>query len=561
MYGDKPDKIVQIVPPVKKLQEEIKQEYHQKRVIAYCRVSTKQEEQLNSYETQRATYVEMINKNPDWKLVKIFADKGITGTSVKNRDEFNKMIKLCQQGKADMIITKSISRFARNTLDCLHYTRLLKQYGVDVYFEEQKIHSMQPGAEFYITIYGCIAQSESENISANVKWGKEQSAKQGKVSFHYKNFLGYKKGEDGKPVIDLEQAAVIKFIYDRFLCGDSLNEIAKKLMELKIPSPGGKEKWRCTTIHSILTNERYKGDAIINKTYVTDCLTKKVRVNKGERVKYYVKNNHPAIIDATVFDDVQRELARRSCKPKVKQVGTKTALGKYSGKYALTDLLLCGECKTPYRRCTWTVKGKKKIVWRCINRLDYGKKYCQNSPTIEETALHEGIMAAILCIAQKNTDVLQTLKEHIRMGLDSVQNDDAGIADTERRINEINVAFREIIERTSADTLADFDEELMQQLINEKQKLEIELNNKQEYQEQQEKVKCRIDKISSILEGIKNHPIPYDDIIVRQLLECVVVESKNEIKVVFKGGLEVQQSLPQEKGDFLDKLEPLRMNS
>ena len=161
-------------------------------MVAYCRVSTKQEEQLNSYETQRAAYIDMINKNPDWTLVKIFADKGITGTSVKRRDGFNKMIRLCKQGKVDMIITKSISRFARNTEDCLHYTRLLKKYDVDVYFEEQKIHSMQPGAELYITLYGSLAQSESENISANVKWGKEQSAKQGKVSFHYKNFLGYR---------------------------------------------------------------------------------------------------------------------------------------------------------------------------------------------------------------------------------------------------------------------------------------------------------------------------------------------------------------------------------
>lgn len=191
------------LPEVADLQKEINKEFRQKRVLAYCRVSTKQEEQLNSYETQRAAYIDKINKNPDWKLVRIFADKGITGTSVKNRKEFNKMIQFCKQGKADMIITKSISRFARNTVDCLHYTRLLKEIGVDVYFEEQKIHSTQPGAEFYITLYGSLAQSESENISANVRWGKEQSAKKGKVTFHYKNFLGYERGEDGKPVINV----------------------------------------------------------------------------------------------------------------------------------------------------------------------------------------------------------------------------------------------------------------------------------------------------------------------------------------------------------------------
>ena len=377
-------KEVYLIPPVSSTQKEVQNEFRQKRVVAYCRVSTKQEEQLNSYEMQRAAYIDMINKNPDWTLVKIFADKGITGTSVKRRDGFNKMIRLCKQGKVDMIITKSISRFARNTEDCLHYTRLLEKYDVDVYFEEQKIHSMQPGAELYITLYGSLAQSESENISANVKWGKEQSAKQGKVSFHYKNFLGYRKGEDGKPVIDIEQAEVIRFIYDRYLAGDSMAVIAKKLNNLKILTPAGKNNWSSVTIRSILTNEKYKGDAIINKTFVVDCISKQVKINNGERKKYYVKNNHPAIIDEATFAKVQAELSRRSGKKKVKQVGAKTELGKYCWKYALTELLVCGECKTPYRRCTWTIKGKKKIVWRCISRLDFGKKYCHNSPTIEE---------------------------------------------------------------------------------------------------------------------------------------------------------------------------------
>lgn len=376
------------MPEVSAPQEEVTTEYRQKRVVAYCRVSTKQEEQLNSYETQRAAYIDMISKNPDWRLVKIFADKGITGTSVKNRDEFNKMIKLCKQGKVDMIITKSISRFARNTEDCLHYTRMLKRYGVDVYFEEQKLHSTQPGADFYIGIYGSIAQSESENISANVRWGKEQSAKQGKVAFQYKNFLGYKKGEDGKPVIDIEQADVVKFIYDRYLAGDSLKEITKKLMDLKISTPLGKQHWSCSTVRSILTNEKYKGDAIINKTFVVDCISKRVKVNNGERKKYYVENNHPAIVDAATFAKVQEEIARRSGKKKIKQVGTKTELGKYCGKYALTERLLCGECKTPYRRCTWTVKGKKKIVWRCMaaNGAGSDRNHLYSSRRIEKSA-------------------------------------------------------------------------------------------------------------------------------------------------------------------------------
>ena len=544
------------VPGISALQEEVIAEFRQKRVVAYCRVSTKQEEQLNSYETQRAAYIEMISKNPDWRLVKIFADKGITGTSVKNRDEFNKMIRFCKQGKVDMIITKSISRFARNTEDCLHYTRMLNRYGVDVYFEEQKLHSTQPGADFYIGIYGSIAQSESENISANVRWGKEQSAKQGKVAFQYKNFLGYKKGEDGKPVIDIEQAEVVKFIYDRYLAGDSMREITKKLMALKINTPLGKQSWSCSTVRSILTNEKYKGDAIINKTFVVDCISKRVKVNNGERKKYYVENNHPAIIDTVKFAKVQEEIARRSAKKRVKQVGTKTELGKYCGKYALTERLICGECKTPYRRCTWTIKGKKKIVWRCINRLDYGKKYCHNSPTIEEGVLQEAIMDAIQRTAQQNADTLQVLKTHIAIGL-GLEEGKENAVEIEFRIAQIDAEFRALIDTVSADTVDGLDENRIQKLIQEKNELQAKLEEINEEKGRQKTVQDRLETIYTVLDGLKNHPMAYDDEVIRKLVEYVVVESKDQIKVVFCNGLQVEQQIEQESMGFLSEMEPL----
>ena len=210
---NRPVKKVRVIEANKTAEESIKEKYLQKRVAAYCRVSTQQEEQLNSYAVQVKHYTDRINSEPKWKLVGIYADKGISGTSTKNRDEFNKMIRMCKRGKIDMIITKSISRFARNTVDCLKYIRLLKDFGVDVFFEEQGIHSMSNGTEFYITVYGSLAQSESENISANVRWGKEQSAKEGNIQFRYKNTLGYKKGIDGNPEIVPEEAEIIKYIY------------------------------------------------------------------------------------------------------------------------------------------------------------------------------------------------------------------------------------------------------------------------------------------------------------------------------------------------------------
>ena len=538
----RPPRVVRVIPPTINTQESIREKYKQLRVVAYCRVSTKQEEQLNSYETQKNYYTEKINAEPNWTLAGIFADKGITGTSIKKRDEFKKMIRLCRQGKVDMIITKSISRFARNTVDCLVYIRKLKEMGVDVFFEEQGIHSTQPGAEFYITIYGSIAQSESENISANVKWGKEQSAREGKVAFHYKNFLGFRKGEDGRPEIVPEQAQVIQFIYDSFLSGDSIGGIKDKLEELRIPSPSGKAEWHYSTIQSILKNEKYKGDGIINKTYIEDCISKKVRLNNGERVKFYVENNHEGIISSEKYALVQEELARRTSKPKIKQKGTKTEQGKYSSKYALTELLVCGECKTPYRRCTWTMKGQKKIVWRCINRLDYGKKYCHKSPTIEESVLQCAIMKAIGRTAMQNAEVLWTLKLHIGMGLDMSETEDKSL-DIQIRIAEIEAEFKAMLNSVSSETLEAFDEGKATVLMNEKNNLQQQLAQIAERKQKRANVKTRLDDIFTILDGLKNHPMEYDDRIVRQIIECIVVESKEQIKIVFVGGLEVLQEL------------------
>lgn len=521
----------------------MKTHYRVLRVAAYCRVSTKQEEQLNSYENQVQHYTERINSENGWTLEGIYADKGISGTSVKNRDEFNRMIRRCKQGKIDMIITKSIARFARNTVDCLKYVRLLNDLGVDVYFEEQGIHSNQPGAEFYITIYGSIAQSESENISANIKWGKAQAAREGKVVFRYKNFLGYRKGEDGQPEIVPEEAETIRLIYDRFLAGDSLKGIAKLLEEKGIKSPTGKAEWQFSTIQSILSNERYKGDAIINKTYITDCISKKVRVNNGERPKYYVENSHPAIIDSATFGRAQEELARRSGKRKISRKA-KTEQGKYSSKYALTELLVCGECKSAYRRCTWTASGKKKIVWRCINRIEYAKKYCRNSPSVEESILQRAVMAAIMEIANQNAEVLRTLKTHIGMGLAGEKSEDNSI-DLQIRIAEIDAEFKKMLDRVSTDTIEAFDEETATRLMNEKSRLQQQLDSIADAAQRRENAKSRLDDIYTILDGIKNRPMEYDDRIVRQLLECVVVDSKEQITVIFKGGLKSVQPLTE----------------
>lgn len=537
-----PPKKVRVIEPTVK-PKATANSYRQLRVAAYCRVSTQMEEQLNSYEVQKNYYTEKINSEPKWKLVGIFADKGITGTSALKRDEFQKMIRMCKRKQIDMIITKSISRFSRNTVDCLNYVRMLRQLDVDVFFEEQGIHSKDAGAEFYITIYGSIAQSESENISANVRWGIQQRAKEGKVHFAYSRFLGYKEGPDGKPMIDEEQADTVKFIFNEYLLGSSLADIAKSLTAKGIKTPSGKSDWNGSTVRTILSNEKYKGDALLNKTYISDCISKKVKKNNGERPMYYVENNHPAIIDKDTFNRVQEELARRTSKRKVKQVGTKTEQGKYSSKYALTELLICGECGTPYRRCTWTASGEKKIVWRCINRLDYGKKYCHHSPTIEESVLQNAIVTAIMNNAQQSADVLSILKEHIRIGIQADEVEDNGL-ELLIEIAKLDEKYNALFNKMTADTedIESIENQLIE-IINKKHSLQAQVEEIKNERIKRENAQSRLEQIYLILDGLKNHPMTYNDTLIRQILDTVVVKSKEKIKVVFTGGYEAEQEL------------------
>ena len=535
---------VNYIAPKIKTETDAENSYRQIRVAAYCRVSTQMEEQLNSYEVQVKHYTDKINSEPKWSFAGIYADKGISGTSAKKRDEFMKMIRACKRHKIDMIITKSISRFSRSTLDCLKYIRILKELNVDVYFEEQGLHSKDAGAEFYITIYGSIAQSEAENISANVKWGKQQSAKEGKVSFSYNSFLGYKKGADGKPEIVEDEAKVVREIFDKYLEGESVRTIAKYLTANQIATPTGKEVWHYGTVKSILSNEKYKGDALINKTYVVDCISKKVKRNNGERAQYYVENNHPAIISPEKFNRVQEEMARRTSKKKVKQIGTKTELGKYSSKYALSELLICGECHTPYRRCTWTTTdGKKKIMWRCINRLDYGKKYCHHSPSVEESVLQNAIVQAVQNNIGKCSEVLEKLKQQIKMGLSGEQTEDKTI-DIQIEIARLDKEYVDLLNQITADIEnAEALESQLEEIIIKKHSLQNELQIYENSNSKQANTKTRLDEIFQIIEGLKNHPMEFNDVIIRQIIDCIIVESKEKIKVVFVGGYEVEQRL------------------
>ena len=292
-------------------------------------------------------------------------------------------------------------------------------------------------------------------------------------------------------------------------------------------------------MHSILTNERYMGDAVINKTYTVDCISKKTKRNNGERAKYYVENNHPAIIDRVTFGRVQEEVARRSGLQKVKQVGTKTELGKYSSKYALTELLVCGECGTPYRRCTWTACGNKRIVWRCINRLDYGKKRCHNSPTMSEDDLQRAIMSAVQTVAMQNTKLLQTLKTYISMIIKCDGAEDRKL-EIKVRLAEINVEFQKAMSLVSVDDDNNLViEQRLTELIMEKETLNKELAKYSD--KDSANSQSKVNEIVRLTDILENQPLQFNDELIRQMLQCVVVESKERIKVIFNDGTEIDQ--------------------
>ena len=523
---------VTVIPPIAEMQGESRIDMRPKRVAAYCRVSTDREEQEHSFETQKAMYTEMIMMKPSWQTAGIYADEGITGTVAKKRPGFMKMIEDCRKGKIDMIVTKSVSRFSRNNLDCLMYVRELKQLGIPIIFEKEGINTIQVSSELLLTLFGALSQAESESISMNVKLGIRQSLKNGNVRFSYKTFLGYRKGADGQPEIVPEQADIVRRIYNDFLAGATYLEIAKRLTEEKVPTMGGGSRWFSERIKSILKNEKYKGDALLQKTYITDPISKRVKKNNGELPMYYVENSHPAIIERRIFDRVQEEIARRAGKKKVKQTGTKTELGRYSGKYALTELLYCGECGTPYRRCTWSRDGKKKIVWRCVSRLDYGKKYCKNSPSVEESRLHNAITAAITKKANSEEINIGGIMDHIESF--GSRRDTDGIIQRQRRIAEIEKVIDDLARLNS-------DEAQSGELDYKFSELYAELYSvKDEIEEMQSDAATldgdMLNEMREVVTGLKNHPVEYDDKVVRQLIDCIKVMSADMIKICFKDG-------------------------
>lgn len=536
-----PKKTISVIEPKRSMIVD-KEKYQQKRVAAYCRVSTDSEEQLTSYTTQKKVYTEMIAARKDWAFAGLYADEGISGTRADKRPAFKKMINDCLAGKIDYVITKSVSRFARNTVDCLDHVRILKSKGIGIFFEEQNIDTLKIDSELYLVIYAGFAQSESESMSKNVTWSYRKRFEDGNAVFVYKKLLGYRKGEDGMPEIVPEEAALVVRIFNMYLAGETPRKISAIMQAEKIKVPGKKLTFSDAMIAGVLANEKYCGDSILQKTVTIDCISKTRRKNTGEAPMYYVQNSHPAIVSRETFHKAQEELLRRKTRTP-QSTKAVTASGKYS-RYALTDVLICGECGSRYKRVTWTNNGKKRIVWRCINRLDYGKQYCKKSLTVYETALQSAIVRALNKFNDEDKSTYMTLMKATigeALGLNGCSDE---VDLLQRKIDALNRKMLELINDSVQDGEdIESHEDEFKQISDTIALLKNRINAVQQPANSDGSSNDRLEQIQQVIEARKQKKFQYDDSIVRQMIECIKVYPDGKLEIIFGGGYIVEESL------------------
>jgi len=421
---------------------------------------------------------------------------------------------------------------------------MLKSIGIGVIFEKENINTLTASSEFLITLFSGFAQAESESLSRNVSWGMQKSMEAGHVIFRYKTLLGYRKGADGKPEIDPEEAKIVHRIYKRYMEGCSLEQIRKELEADGISTASGVTKWSRQVIQNILTNEKYVGDVLMQKTYVTDCISKTVKRNKGERPMYYIKDNHPAIIPRDVFNQVREEMTRRASKRKVMQKTGKTEQGKYSSKYALSELLVCGECGTPYKRCTWARNGQKRIVWRCISRLEFGKKHCHLSPTLDEDRLHSAILSAVNDKAMGRNEISGTTVELIHSARSRQIENGESLMSLQSRLAEITAQQAELLDKV-LENMDNLDlKAQLKELSDEKQNLLEHIQTMQADEQHKATQQSRLSDLEDFIRKNSNGFTKYDDEITSQEIEKITVVNAQMIRIKYRDSdVEIEKPL------------------
>lgn len=535
-------KNISVIPSQPEYDRSIKAQFKALRVAAYCRVSTTLEQQESSYEAQVSYYTEKIQSNPNWKLAGIYADDGKSATNTKKRDDFKTMIEDCMAGKIDLVLTKSVSRFARNTVDSLQNIRKLKEKNIGVYFEKEGVNTLEGTGELLITILSSQAQEESRNLSENTRWGLVRRFENGIVSVNHKKFLGYTKDENGELIIVPEEAELVRRIFRLYLEGASILQITRALEADRIKTVTGKDKWHCSVIEKMLQNEKYMGDALLQKTYTVDFLTKKRVKNQGIVPQYYIEDNHEPIIPKELFYRVQEEKARRASMHKSSITRkAKQEKSKYSSKYALSDLMVCGECGHPYRRQTWSKYGEKSGVWRCESRLKNGTKNCRHSPTLKEKPLYEAIMTAINSVVENQGEFVGAFRENVIRVIGNYSTKNVP-TEYDEQIETLQGRMLTLIENHAKQGAAmeDFDEQY-QEIAGGIRELKLEKLKLVQEQKLGESYGQRVEDVDHCIGTVSCRIGEFDDDLVRRLLENVRVMNGDKIEIQFKSGIVMEQ--------------------
>ena len=539
-------KKVAMIPAKTQYDRSIKLSEKKLRVGAYCRVSTELEEQESSYEAQVEYYTRKIAETGNWKMAGIYADDGKSATNTKKRDDFNAMIKDAMDGKIDMILTKSVSRFARNTVDTLLTIRKLKEKNVAVVFEKEGVNTLDGTGEILITILSSLAQEESRNISENTRWGVVRRFENGKMIVNHNKFMGYTKNENDGLVIVQEEVEIVRLIFRLYLEGYSAGKISQYLEKSGIKTATGQDRWYDSVIFKMLRNEKYMGDALLQKTYTVDFMTKKRVINKGIVPQYYVEDDHEPIIPKELFYRVQEELARRASMNKAAVTRKKNQRSKFSSEYALTGLLLCGDCGQEYRRVTWSRNGKKKIVWRCSNRLTNGTKNCKKSETLEEGALNRAVMESINRITKGDGEFVGAFRQNVIRVI--------GSYDREQEPDEYNEKIKEkeeemvvlIAENAKVGSYTDeFDERYRRiaEEINTLKEEQIEARRKNKLAGSYEQ---RLKDMDNFLKKQTCQISEFDNDLVRRLIASIKVVSAEKLIIQFQSGIVMEQEIRYE---------------
>ena len=515
---------------------------HKENVTYYARVSTQNDEQEDSYERQKAHFEEKIHSNPNWNYVEGYADWGISGTKAESRKEFMRMIEDCRAGKINRVLVKSISRFGRNTVDTLTYIRELRELGISVFFETQNIDTMTAGGDVLITILAAMAEQESRTMSTNIKWAYQKRFKDGRVLINFRQSLGYDKvdkiNENGEKeseyVIVESEAEIVRRIFREYLGGKTMRQIAEDLNADGYTTKRGNE-WQASKIVSILTNEKYTGNAILGKTYKPDVLSKNRLKNNGQSPSYYVENSHPAIISQEMFDMVQAEKNRR----KELRSTVKTGKGRYSSKYALSGLLVCGECGGKFRRFGRTIKSGAYIpTWVCVTHQKEPSA-CGMKP-LKETDIYIAYKRAVERLLGDFGEIITAVKKNTAEELRCKPVGDLETIDEE--LFETRKAVLELFKkkRNGTVTTAEYDEKYVsysQRIL----ELEMAADAAKNADIQNQLAQKRLDEVFAILDDEKTDYM--DDGIMRSMLDCIKVEGKHALEFQFKCGINVRETI------------------